>query len=237
MEVITYAGVGTITTRNDLENRVLNLLYQEYSIKQQEIYKMAPISKSDFDIAIRTQLTQGNSRDINIIQATSKYSELISTTPLGHKNIHGESYVDEFLTFTFSGASKLGQVPQRLKNVVGSKPMYEIDSAFGYLTRSRGRGNAITSTLGGGKVVMTGSYETNYETLQSIIHRTHSIDSQYLFNGKTDVKFTADNYLEGLHRFRKAQLMELILDKYMDNSPVNKGTYINIIEDIKRGLF
>ena len=101
--------------------------------------------------------------------------------------------------------------------------------------RSRGRGNAITSTLGGGKVVMTGSYETNYETLQSIIHRTHSIDSQYLFSGKTDVKFTADNYLEGLHRFRKAQLMELILDKYMDNSPVNKGTYINIIEDIKRG--
>lgn len=235
MEVITYAGVGTITTRSDLENRVLNLLYQEYSIKQQEIYKRAPISKSDFDIAIRAQLTQGNSRDINIIQATSKYSELISTTPLGHKNIHGESYVDEFLTFTFSGASKLGQVPQRLKNVVGSKPMYEIDSAFGYLTRSRGRGNAITSTLGGGKVVMTGSYETNYETLQSIIHRTHSIDSQYLFNGKTDVKFTADNYLEGLHRFRKAQLMELILDKYMDNSPVNKGTYINIIEDIKRG--
>lgn len=235
IEVITYAGVGTITTRSDLENRILNVLYQEYSIKQQEIHSRTPISQRDFNTAIRNHLTQNNSRDPNIIQATSKFNELLNATPLSYKNKYGESYVDEFLTFTFSGASKLGQVPQRLKNVVGSKPMYEIDSAFGYLTRSRGRGNAINSTSTGKKTLTTGNYETDYQTLQSIVHRTQSIDSQYLFNGKTDVKFTADNYLEGLHRYRKAQLMELILDKYMDSSPVHKSTYLNLIEDIKKG--
>ncbi|MFM6402943.1 MAG: hypothetical protein ACKPFF_40240, partial [Planktothrix sp.] len=107
--------------------------------------------------------------------------------------------------------------------------MYEVDTSFAYLTRSRGRSKKAIQ----GTTTTIGTYDTDYKTLQSIIHRTQSIDSRYLFAGRTDNTFTADDYLEGIHRFRKAQLMETILSKYEGNS-IDQHLYLQIIEEIKK---
>ena len=225
MEIITYAGVGNITTRNDLERRLLNLLYSEYSARYESLYGRTSLSRDDFIDAVKSN----TSSDREIINASNKFKELVNMTPLAHKNARGENYVDEYLTFTFSGEAKLPQVPQRLKNVIGSKPMYEVDTSFAYLTRSRGRSKKAIQ----GTTTTIGTYDTDYKTLQSIIHRTQSIDSRYLFAGRTDNTFTADDYLEGIHRFRKAQLMETILSKYEGNS-IDQHLYLQIIEEIKK---
>ncbi|MEI2418744.1 hypothetical protein V6O07_00580, partial [Arthrospira platensis SPKY2] len=126
IDILKYTGTGNIVYREDYMNSITRKLYEEY-INNASL-NISNITFEDF----KEDLNRENSLLNGISEYKKIFNQLISKTPFDDES------VDKALVFNFNIPKKASQIPQRLKNVLGSKPMYEMDSGFSTLLRKKG---------------------------------------------------------------------------------------------------
>lgn len=134
VEFLKYGGVGYVTKKHEFESYLLESIYQEYKVnllnegigdvkelvKQLELYRQKP----------NLLLPNGLLKEID-----DKFNRVIAAT--------GFQFSDEIVTYTFNVAKKVSQVPQRMKNKLGTRGMYEMDKEISYALMTKGNVNNI----------------------------------------------------------------------------------------------
>lgn len=191
IEILKYTGTGNVVNRDEYENTIIKKLYLEY--QSSGANGITNISLDDFKTDITSETGLASLDPFREI-----YKDLIEDTPFRDK------LIKRALVFNFNVPKKASQIPQRLKNVLGSKPMYEMDTGFSTLLRKQG---VISST--------EMSYFKRYLEQK---HRINSTKLQESINKITRLKggaysLSPDKYLDAITVNRQIQLIQSKIQK------------------------
>jgi len=219
IDILKYTGTGNIVKRSEYENTVIKKLYLEYQATVSN--GIINISLEDFTQQLQSDNPMGALQPYKDI-----FKRLIQDTPFKDESI------DRALVFNFNVPKKASQIPQRLKNVLGSKPMYEMDSGFSILLRKKG---VLTSTeMKYFKKFLEQKHRLNRTKLQESIKKINKLS-------KSSYSLSPDQYLEAIIVSRQVELMKARINNNNTNilthSKNTKRIISNVLSLIEEDLF
>lgn len=122
VHMASFAGVGYVTTRSEYTDYIIGLLLDKYSPSLMSIGITTPDA-----------LTAALQNPLSLPPGLIKdFKDLIAATPFK------EDTVQESINYTFNVVKKVSQIPQRLKNVLGGRPMFELNRDISYRLITKG---------------------------------------------------------------------------------------------------
>jgi hypothetical protein len=213
VEFAKYGGVGYVTKRDEFDRYIFESIYNEYKVAlyNEEIHSIEAMVNRLNEYRNRRKGGKSTFESSLIQKIDSKYERIIDGS--------GFKYSDEIVTYTYNVAKKVSQVPQRMKNKLGTRGMYEIDKEISYALLTKGNVNNIIEKR---------SLNIKVQVVETLFNRLNTTNSGIDTNTKKvldNLKIVVQEDNIGLYSFNR--LIEIAIDRTKGLNNQSKQTILH----------